>query len=69
MAAPVAQSGALVACPNCNTEVMQKAMIPVGALDGVPFYLCVVCARELLKTEPADKTVPAGSAEPGDKVS
>jgi DNA-directed RNA polymerase subunit RPC12/RpoP len=50
MAAPVPQSGALVACPSCGTEVMQKAMIPVGEIDKVPFYLCVSCARQLVRT-------------------
>jgi hypothetical protein len=32
---------------------MQKAMIPVGAIDGVPHYLCVTCARQLLMTTPS----------------
>jgi DNA-directed RNA polymerase subunit RPC12/RpoP len=53
MAAPVTQSGAMVPCPNCGTEVMQKAMIPVGQIDNVPFYLCVDCARQLVKTAPS----------------
>lgn len=51
MAAPVAQSGALVPCPSCGVEVMQKAMIPVGEVDRVPHYLCVDCARKLIKAD------------------
>jgi DNA-directed RNA polymerase subunit RPC12/RpoP len=56
MAGPVPQSGALVPCPSCGVEVMQKAMIPVGEtpsdgdIKGVPHYLCVACARKLVKT-------------------
>ncbi len=56
MAGPVAQSGALVKCPSCGIEVMQKAMIPVGEtptegdVKGVPHYLCVACARQLIQT-------------------
>jgi DNA-directed RNA polymerase subunit RPC12/RpoP len=52
MAGPVPQSGALVACPTCGTEVMQKAMIPVGEVDRVPHYVCIVCARKLVQTTP-----------------
>ncbi len=52
MAGPVTQSGALVACPGCGVEVMQKAMIPVGEVDRVPHYLCVACSRKLIKTQP-----------------
>ena len=50
MAGSVAQSGAMVPCPNCGVEVMQKAMIPVGVLDAVIAYLCVDCARQELRT-------------------
>ncbi len=49
MAGPVTQSGAHVACPGCGADVLQKEMIPVGVLDGVVSYLCVACARKLLK--------------------
>ena len=54
MAGPVAQSGAMVACPNCGVEVMQKAMIPVGVVDAQVHYLCVSCSRQLLQTGPKD---------------
>ncbi len=50
MAAPVAQSGAMVPCPSCGTEVMQKSMIPVGVTEGITSYLCVACARKLVMT-------------------
>jgi DNA-directed RNA polymerase subunit RPC12/RpoP len=52
MAAPVQQSGVIVACPRCGAEVMQKEMIPVGVLDGVISYLCVACSRTELRTAP-----------------
>jgi DNA-directed RNA polymerase subunit RPC12/RpoP len=54
MAGPVQQSGAMVPCPECATEVMQKEMIPIGLVDGQVQYLCVPCARKLLRTAPAD---------------
>lgn len=50
MAAPVVQSGAMVPCPSCGNEVMQKSMIPVGVTNEVTSYLCVSCARKLVKT-------------------
>jgi DNA-directed RNA polymerase subunit RPC12/RpoP len=53
MAGPVEQTGVVVACPECGSQVMQKEMIPVGSVesvDGVVRYLCVPCARTLLKT-------------------
>jgi len=50
MAGPVPQSGAIVACPQCGAEVMQKEMIPIGVLDGVVSYVCVACARTMLRT-------------------
>lgn len=60
MAGPVTQSGAHVACPGCGADVLQKEMIPVGVLDGVVSYLCVACARKLLKvgiSAPAESAV------------
>lgn len=36
-------------CPRCGTEVLQKAMIPVGA-TGALTYLCNACARTELRT-------------------
>ncbi len=56
MAAPVQQSGAIVACPRCGAEVMQKEMIPVGVVDSVISYLCVACARTELRTGRTDAT-------------
>ena len=50
MAAPVEQVGVVVACPSCATEVLQKTMIPLGAVDGVVSYVCVSCARKLVTT-------------------
>ena len=50
MAAPVAQSGAIVACPKCGTEVMQKEMIPLGVVNQIISYCCVPCARLLVAT-------------------
>ena len=50
MAGPVSQSGAMVGCPRCGVEVMQKSMIPVGVVDSVIAYLCVECARQELRT-------------------
>ena len=61
MAGPVTQSGAHVACPGCGADVLQKEMIPVGVLDGVVSYLCVACARKLLKVGPS---APPGSDAP-----
>lgn len=49
-------AGAVVPCPRCGTAVLQKAMIPVGVLDGVISYLCIACARTELRTG-----APAGS--------
>lgn len=50
MAGPVVQSGALVFCPDCGQQVMQKEMIPVGlTADGVAYW-CVQCARKHLRT-------------------
>lgn len=40
----------MVACPQCGVEVMQKEMIPIGVLDGVVSYVCVACARTMLRT-------------------
>ena len=51
MAGAVTQSGAMVACPGCGNEVMQKSMIPVGVVDQQVHYLCVACSRLLLKTD------------------
>ncbi len=56
MAGPVTQSGAHVACPGCGADVLQKEMIPVGVLDGEVSYLCVACARKLLKVGTATPT-------------
>ena len=51
MAGAVTQSGAMVACPKCGDEVMQKSMIPVGVVDQQVHYLCVPCSRLLLRTD------------------
>ena len=40
----------MVPCPKCGIEVMQKAMIPVGVVDGNVHYLCNACSRLLLRT-------------------
>ena len=58
MAGPVTQSGAHVVCPGCGADVLQKEMIPVGVLDGVVSYLCVACARKLLKVDAANEPRP-----------
>ena len=50
MAAPVEQVGVIIACPRCGTEVLQKSMIPLGAVDTVISYACVPCARLLVAT-------------------
>ena len=50
MAAPVEQVGVIVACPACGVDVMQKTMIPIGVVDSVVSYVCVPCARKLIKT-------------------
>jgi predicted RNA-binding Zn-ribbon protein involved in translation (DUF1610 family) len=50
MAGPVEQTGVIVPCPSCGTDVMQKTMIPLGVTDGVVAYACVACARKLIKT-------------------
>lgn len=50
MAGPVEQIGVIVPCPRCGNEVMQKGMIPLGAVDGVISYACVPCARTLVRT-------------------
>ena len=42
----------MVPCPKCGAEVMQKAMIPVGVVDGHVHYLCNACSRQLLMTSP-----------------
>jgi DNA-directed RNA polymerase subunit RPC12/RpoP len=54
MAAPVEQTGVIVACPSCGSEVLQKAMIPLGAIEGIPGYACVPCARKLVTTRAAE---------------
>jgi hypothetical protein len=50
MAGPVEQVGVVVACPVCGTDVLQKTMIPLGALDGVISYCCQPCARKRIAT-------------------
>ena len=50
MAAAVEQVGVIVACPSCGSDVLQKSMIPLHAVDGVVSYACVACARMLVTT-------------------
>jgi predicted RNA-binding Zn-ribbon protein involved in translation (DUF1610 family) len=50
MAAPVEQTGVIIACPQCGTEVLQKSMIPIGVVDSTIHYLCVPCARMKIAT-------------------
>ena len=52
MAGPVEQTGVIVACPRCGTEVLQKSMIPLGVVDSVISYVCVPCARTMTATGP-----------------
>ena len=59
MAGPVEQTGVIIACPRCGTEVLQKSMIPVGVADSVISYACVPCARTM--TMAAATAAPAGS--------
>lgn len=53
MAAPVEQTGVIIACPQCGIEVLQKSMIPIGVVDSTIHYLCVPCARKQIATGPA----------------
>ena len=50
MAGPVEQTGVIIACPRCGTEVLQKSMIPLGVTDSVISYVCVTCARTMIAT-------------------
>ena len=52
MAGPVEQTGVIVSCPRCGTEVLQKSMIPLGVVDSVISYVCVPCARTMTATGP-----------------
>ncbi len=52
MAGPVEQTGVIVSCPRCGTEVLQKSMIPLGVIDSVISYVCVPCARTMTATGP-----------------
>ena len=52
MAGPVEQTGVIVACPRCGTEVLQKSMIPLGVVDSVISYVCMPCARTMTATGP-----------------
>ena len=58
MAAAVEQVGVIVPCPSCGTDVLQKSMIPLHAVDGVVSYACVACARMLVTT----RNVSAGTS-------
>ncbi len=64
MAGAVTQSGAMVACPKCGNEVMQKSMIPVGVVDGQVHYLCVACSRLLLRTDIKTEEQTEADSEP-----
>lgn len=61
MAAPVEQTGVIIACPECATSVLQKSMIPMGVVDSTIHYLCVPCARKQIATAP--KTVEPAEPE------
>lgn len=58
MAAPVEQVGVIIACPRCGNEVLQKSMIPLGAVDRVISYACVPCARLLVRTGTTSEATP-----------